>query len=69
MAQVYVSGSNGAQVEIITDAETGKAEAICYGCNWADTDRGNFEDTCQLAEVHVDNNCPARVARAGSEAQ
>jgi hypothetical protein len=59
MARLIVKGPWLAEAEVTVDPETGHAEAICY-CGWSGTDRGQLEDTLQLADIHVDHNCPRR---------
>ena len=62
MARIMVKGHNDAEAEITVDTETGRAEASCP-CGWSGTDRGHWEDTLQMAEIHVDHNCPLRLPR------
>jgi hypothetical protein len=61
MARITVTNSYRSAANIVQDPETGWTEFQC-ACGVTDTDRGDFADTINAAEVHVDHQCPLRLS-------
>jgi hypothetical protein len=53
MARVLVVSDDGTHTCEIGADDEGAAIAEC-SCGWTGSDRGHFEDTVQVAEIHVD---------------
>jgi hypothetical protein len=56
MTKTIVRHENGTEAELVTDPETGETHYLC-ACGIKDTDRGDFADTAQAAEIHLEMRC------------